>query len=85
MDELEERLKAYIEASVTSATTLLDAKFGSLITKTCDDLEQKVDAMHETLTERVDALEAQIKSHQRDSRREGYGTSAGDGSDVVVV
>ena len=67
MTELEERLKAYVEASVTSATTLLDAKFGSLITKTCDDLEKKVDAMHETLTERVDALEREIKSHQRDS------------------
>ena len=45
MTELEERLKAYIEASVTSAVTVLDAKFGALITKTCDDLEQKVDAI----------------------------------------
>ena len=67
MTELEERLKAYVEASVTSATTLLDAKFGALITKTCDDLEKKVDAMHETLTERVDALETQIKSTTRDA------------------
>ena len=38
MTEIEDRLKEFIGASVTSAVTVLDAKFGSLISQTASEI-----------------------------------------------